>query len=124
MASDSHPGETVSRGRVAALWLMVTGPLLVAFAQQQVTYTLVEAACRTQMKWLVHLPVLPALGLVFVTAALARRQWNASSDTEPGNTMNGTGRAFAIIGMAVAGLAAVVIVAQWLPTMFLDPCQR
>jgi hypothetical protein len=127
MAADSAaPREGLSHSRIAAWWFMLAGPLLIAFAQQQAMYILSDFACRTQTRLLVHAPLLPALALVGFALVLARREWQRTGESSDSDVAGekGLSRLFATVGFAVGGLALVVILAQWLPTLFLDPCQR
>jgi hypothetical protein len=121
-ASTTQP----TRGVILLRWLTLVGPLLIAFGQQQLAYMLVDPACRTGAVFLVHLPAI--LGIVLV-ALLGRSAWREVNESRKSETNDdGSHRAnaafFGIVGLILCGLAAVLIIAQWLPDVFLHPCQR
>jgi hypothetical protein len=105
---------------------MLLGPPLAAFAQQQLSYAFVDMACVNRALVLVHLPALLSLALVAFAVVLARREWDRGGRQR--STANGAGTGFAsffaVVGFMVSGLALMLILAQWIPTLFLDPCQR
>jgi hypothetical protein len=118
--------ERLTTGRIAGLWFMFIGPLVASFLQQQLTYAMVTPACERRLPWLVHLPLIPGLLLVGLAIILARREWQRGGE-RPATDVGGVtaaARLFSLVGFAVSGLALALIFAQWIPTLFLDPCQR
>jgi hypothetical protein len=139
---------------IAAAWLALLGPLMAVFWQQQVEYVLVDPACSrgsllTQIGPLVGLVV---LGLATRLAwqelrprrgvAAARRGGETMDSglrgldmavdprghdvgTEPHGDDSAPTREFlTIVGLIVAALAAILVIALWLPTLFLHPCRQ
>jgi hypothetical protein len=118
--------EPLTRSRIAAQWLAVIGPPSAAFAHQQFSYGFVEEACRRHAPLLVHLPALLALFVTGLAFRLAWRQWEDggrrfSVDDRPSI---GSATFFGVVGFAMSAFAVALILAQWMPTLFLDPCQR
>lgn len=127
MTAEETPPEAGLPGpRTAALWFMVAGPLLAAYLQQQLTYMTVTPACERHMPWLVHLPLLPGLLVLGLSMFLARREWQRGGETTATDVegVDAVARLFSILAFALGGLALVLMLAQWIPTLFLHPCQR
>ena len=109
-----------------ASFLTIGGPLLIAFGQQQLGYTLVDPACRSGAQILVHVPALLGLVLLAVLARVAWREADGSREGAPTDDADplASPRFFGLVGVLLSALAAALILAQWLPTLFLDPCRR
>jgi len=118
--SDRHQSRTDSASwvRVTAQWFAVVGPPLAAFAQQQLSYSLVSASCARRAPILLHLPTLIMLALIGVATVYSWREWTRD-DGQPAPT-----RFFPLLGLTMSGISTVVLLAQWLPTLFLPPCFR
>jgi hypothetical protein len=124
-ASPEYPPEPLTPRRIAARWFAAIGPAAAAFGQQQLSYALVEEACARHAPALVHLPVILGLAFTGIAAELARREWARNGGRlEAGNGPGGMGAFFGVVGLMMSALAAGLILAQWLPTLFLDPCRR
>jgi hypothetical protein len=110
--SEEQGGELAERltlRRIAGRWFGILGPLGAAFLQQQLGYLLTDAACKRSALF-IHLPPIIAIAILVFAVMLTRRE------NEEGF--------FHITGMLSAVVAAILIVAQWLPTFFISPCQR
>jgi hypothetical protein len=101
--------EPLTLGRIAARWFGVLGPLGAAFTQQQLAYLLTSAACHGSVLF-VHLPAFIAIVILVLAVIMTRKE-------------NDDGFFF-ITGMLSAVVAVILILAQWLPTFFISPCQR
>jgi hypothetical protein len=125
-ATTASPSQQLSNGRIAALWYIAFGPLLAAFVQQQLTYALVTPACERHARALVHLPLVPGLAMLALAVVFARREWQRGGERSMTDVegVPGSARLFAVLGFALSALAFVLMIAQWLPTVFLHPCQR
>ena len=112
--------------RVTAQWLAVVGPPIAVFAQQQLAYALVAPSCTNQARLLLQLPTLLMLVAIGIAASYSWREWNRgdSRSKSSNNTRPGPSRFFALLGLTMSGMSAAVLVAQWLPTLFLQPCLR
>jgi hypothetical protein len=109
----------------AAKWFGLVGPLLAAFFQQQLAYYLVPTACARHLPGIVHLPALLALGVTVLAARSAWRRLREVGASAPSERDIRTASSwfFGLAGLAVSSFATAVIVALWLPNLFLDPCQ-
>jgi hypothetical protein len=114
MAVQDSPAAEPHR-HIAAHWFGILGPPLAGFAQQQLTYVLVDHACRSHAVVLLHLPALLGFGVVGLASYLAGKEWRRGGDND---------RFFAVVAWVMSGVATALILAQWLPTAFLHPCLR
>lgn len=108
-----------------ALW---TGLLLapVAFLLNlEVAYALVPTACSSRNPLLIHLVHLVCLLLAGVGALTAWRCWRGAGEIWPGGAGGPISRTrfMAGLGLLTSGLFALVILAQWIPSFVLNPCQ-
>jgi hypothetical protein len=121
---DGSRQESRSWVEVTLQWLSVVGPPIAAFAQQQLAYSLVSPSCLRRAPILLHAPTLVMLVLIAVAAWYSWRQWKhydgqrASDDRGQAASL----RFFALLGLTMCGISTILVVAQWLPTLFLDPC--
>lgn len=102
--------------QVTVQWLAVVGPPLAAFAQQQLSYSLVSPSCTRRAPMLLHLPTLIMLAVIGVATLYSWREWKRD-DGEAAPA-----RFFPLLGLTMSGISTVVLLAQWLPTLFLPPC--
>ncbi len=113
----------MSRKSAAVLVLAPT----VALATQSTLYSLVTPACSTQTRLQIHLVAAVALAIVLVMAVVAFSE-SSLHRREPGSFDSDEGqlpvrrRFLADVAAAVAGLAALVILAVWFTTWVLGPC--
>ncbi|MGZ8411839.1 MAG: hypothetical protein ACXW05_03835 [Gemmatirosa sp.] len=118
--------QPVARGDVAQVVGIVGAPLAL-LTGLTVKYALIEVwACKSSAGPLVvHLVALATLLLALGAGVLVHRQWPPAGRADPGDAggREGRTRALAAIGVGVSAICAVVIVGQWLPQLFLSPCQ-
>jgi uncharacterized membrane protein len=111
------------------LWLFMG--LLVApvsfLLHLQINYALVPAVCGGARGRL----VLHAVTILFILMAaggalVSRRNWRAAGEAEPGKAASvlERSRLLSVVGLMLSGLVLLVLVAQWLPQFFINPCQR
>lgn len=89
-----------------------------------VLYSLERYVCRTGASWLFHATSVALLLPVIATGWAAWRAWRElgeSTETADGGTP-GRSRFLALWGMAFSLAFALLIVAEWIPTLVLDPC--
>lgn len=120
---DASREEARSWVEVTLQWLSVVGPPIAAFAQQQLAYSLVSPSCLERAPILLHVPTLVMLALIGLAAWYSWREWKrhaprASDDRGQAASL----RFFALLGLTMCGISTILVVAQWLPTLFLDPC--
>ena len=107
-------------------WTMLLAPILAAFFQQQVAYMFVTWACSRRLIVLVHLPTVLALLVIGWSAVFAQRTLARVGSRSPGDERSSDARArfMASAALLLAAFATLLTVAQWLPTLFIHPCQR
>lgn len=104
-------------------WLAIVGPPVAAFAQQQISYSLVSPACGRGAPILLHLPSLVMLAIIAGLGVYSWRQWTSNRDSRVSDDGEvARSRFFALLGLGMAGISGVLLLAQWLPTLFLSPC--
>jgi hypothetical protein len=110
---------------IRALWIGVLLPPAAFLLNLEVAYALVPTACRTGNVLLVHLVHLVCLGLAVFGGLTALRYWRRSGSTWPDGeaSLLGRTRFMSGLGMLLAIQFVLVILAQWIPSFILDPCQ-
>ena len=112
-------------GELRALW---AGLLLAPAAfllNLEVAYALVPTACSTGTRLLVHFVHLVCLLLAAAGALIAWRSWRSTGETWPGEAGGRLSRSrfMAGVGLLLSVFIVMVIVAQWIPSFVLNPCQ-
>src|SRR4026208_2237751 len=120
---------------IAALWTGLILPPAAFLLTLEVASALVPVACSSGDTLPVHLVHLGCLLLALVGGAFAWRCWKTTGSTwsggEGGRLAGSRGaagllalsRVMAGRGLLVSALFALVIVAQWIPSFLLSPCQ-
>lgn len=125
--SDSGHAEPVARADLRQLFGVVGGPLAV-LAGLQAKYAVAQLwACGSVTAVVVnHVVALLSLALALGAAWLARSQWHRAGQSVPGDHdgFSGRTRTMAAVGVGLNLLSALVIFAQWLPQVVLNPCQQ
>jgi hypothetical protein len=117
------PRMTVTGGTT---WAGVLGGPLAWFASQQVSYVLVPWACHGGPLVAIHLVNLGALLLTAGAGALAWHEWRRA-DPELSDELGppeGRQRFLGLVGLTLAALFALVIIAQTTGAFFFGPCER
>jgi hypothetical protein len=120
------PSTQVPDGRaIRNLFIGLLVPPIAFLIDLEVAYALVPTACSTRNPLLVHLVHLACLLLVVFAWVTAWRCWKATGSTWPAEEGGPLGRSrlLAGIGVLMSALFALVILAMWLPSFILDPCQ-
>jgi hypothetical protein len=112
-------------GELRALW---TGLLLAPAAfliNLEVAYALVPTACASSTKLLVHVVHAVCLALAVVGTLTASRRWQLTGETWPGGAGGRLSRSrfMSGLGLLLSLFIVMVIVAQWIPSFVLSPCQ-
>jgi hypothetical protein len=110
---------------IRALWTGVLVPPAAFLLNLEIAYALVPAACSARTVMLVQLVHLVSLALTMFATAVALRAWRRSGATWPGGEGGRVSRTRFMSGMGIlmGVMFALVIVAQWIPSFILDPCQ-
>lgn len=131
MAQSHDPEHIGHSDRVAgADWAQVIGVVggpIALLNGLTIKYALVEMwACKSDAGPLaVHLTALVTLLLALGAGLLALGQWRRAGREAPGEGGGTPGRTrmMATLGVGLSALSALLIVAQWLPQLFVSPCQ-
>jgi hypothetical protein len=122
----SKASEPLSNRTIAARWFGILGPLAAVWGQQQLAYYFVLPACRRGFWPLLHLPPILALAVTLGAAVIGWRELNQSGDRREGEDPTRTGSAwfFGAVTLMISGLGVVLILAQWIPSLFISACQH
>lgn len=95
-------------------------------AQLLVNYSLTPTACVSGQTWMLHVVSLAALVTAAGGAVIASSAWKrlTSGSTVEGNPYESGRRFMALSGLVLSAFFVLVILAQEIPTWWLDPCQR
>ncbi len=107
------------------LFFGALGPPIIWAVRIGVNYVLVPYVCWGGWTWLLHLVTLAAL---LGTAAAGGVAWNRWRQVGSGNEIEFGGlatrtRFMALFGMVSSAFFFLVMVAEWLPSFFVHPCQ-
>ncbi len=126
------PGMKVDSGTripdsrlLLSLWAGVLLPPFAFLANLSVAYALVPISCVSGGRLALHLVHLGFLVLAVTGGLVAARSWIANGAEWPRETGGRLGYRLFLAGSGLLSGATftVVIVAQWIPTMMLNPCQ-
>lgn len=114
------------KGEDAIQVVTIFGGPLAVLASMQAKYLVVPWACGSGTGMAVlHLTALAAVSLAAIAGLLAMRSWRRAGagwpDEEGGP--RGRGRFLGVQGMILSAVSVLVIAAQWLPDLIVDPCQ-
>jgi hypothetical protein len=112
-------------GAIRALWTGVLLPPIAFLINLEVAYALVPKACASRNTLVLHLVHLVCLGLVLLGGLIAWHCWKVTGAEWPGEGGGPLARSrfMAGIGVLMSGFVALVIVADWIPSFMLNPCQ-
>jgi hypothetical protein len=110
---------------IRALWVGLLLAPIAFLINLEAAYALVPTACSSRNGLPVHLVHLACLTLTIVGGVTAWGSWRAAGATWPAEEGGRLARSrfMAGIGVLLSGLFALVIVAMWIPSFILDPCQ-
>jgi hypothetical protein len=117
--------EVADAGTLRALWIGVLLPPIAFLLNLEAAYALVPAACSSRNLLLIHLVHLVGLALAVFGGLTALRSWRRNGSTWPGGEGGPLSRTrfMSGLGMFLSLQFGLVIVAQWIPSFILDPCQ-
>ncbi len=124
--TSKHVGHSTRPKRQDVIELStIFGPPFAVLASMQAKYVVVHWACSAGAGSLaLHVTALAAVLLSASFGLLAMRSWRRAGGgwpDEEGGT-RGRSRFLGVLGMMLAGVATLVIVAQWLPDLLASPC--
>jgi hypothetical protein len=122
--SSTSTAELRTRGTTTALCYGLLGPPLAMLTNLLATYALTPRAC-TEGSLLLHLISLAMLIVSAAGGAFAWRTWQLTGSSWPDETGGTVGRSrfMAVLGMLTSVFFSVIIAWQWMPHLFLSPCQ-
>lgn len=108
------------------LWLGLLVPGAVFLLALSAEYALVPEACARNDTTLLHVIALVSLIVALAGGGLAWREWSALGRGWPGEEPGPVARSrfMAVLGMMTSAMFSLVIVAQWMPMLILNPCIR
>jgi hypothetical protein len=111
--------------QIRALWVGLLLAPVAFLINLESAYALVPTACSSRTVLPVHLVHLACLLLTLYGLLTAWRCWKAAGGTWSGAAGDPLARSrfMAGVGLLVSGMFVLVIVAQWIPSFVLDPCQ-
>jgi hypothetical protein len=91
----------------------------------EIAYALVPTACSSRNLLLMHAVHFVCLLLAGLGGLLAWRCWSGAGEAWPGDAGGAISRTqfMAGLGVLTSGLFVLVILAQWIPSFVLSPCQ-
>jgi hypothetical protein len=112
-------------GAIRSLWTGVLLPPIAFLINLEVAYALVPKACASRNALVLHLVHAVCLGLVLLGGLTAWRCWRALGAEWPGEGGGPLARSrfLAGIGVLISGFVALAMVADWIPSFMLNPCQ-
>lgn len=120
-ASSEHFREPAG---IAMLWFAVLAGPVAWTIGLNLDYSLVRVACVRETMLLLHLVTLVTLALAAAGGWVAWREWGRAGAELPGEE-GGTlprSRFMSVLGLLGSAFFALVIVAQWIGKLFLNPC--
>jgi hypothetical protein len=107
------------------LWVGLLLAPIAFLIDLEVAYALVPPACSSRNTTPLHLVHLACFLLTLYGLFTAWRSWKLTGPTWPGEQGDPLARSrfLAATGLLVSAMFALVIVAMWIPSFLLDPCQ-
>jgi hypothetical protein len=111
--------------QIRALWAGLLLAPIAFLLNLETAYALVPTACSSHRELPLHMVHLACLLLALYGLSTAWRCWKALGATWPREEGDPLARSrfLAGTGLLVSGMFVLVIVAQWIPSFVLDPCQ-
>ncbi len=124
MTVDSRTDVPDAR-QIRALWVGLLLAPIAFLVNLEVAYALVPTACSSHYELPVHLVHLACLLLTLYGLLTAWRSWKALGATWPSEAGDPLARSrfLAGTGLLASAMFVLVILAQWIPSLMLDPCQ-
>jgi hypothetical protein len=117
--------EVPDASHLGALWAGLLLPPAAFLVNLELAYALVPVACSSGTDVFVHLVHLVCLLLALGGGLVAWRSWQTVGPRWSGEQGGRVARSRFMAGVGLLGslLFALVIVAQWIPSFMLNPCQ-
>lgn len=126
-ASSRSPHENT--GRTGALWFgFLCGPLA-ALTNEAIEYVLVSWSCGrfdSVSRILLHIVPATLISLCVIAALVAWRARAPETSSSPADDRVAAARSnrtfLALVGVGLNALGALVILSQWIPVLYVNPC--
>ena len=122
--SESRIEASSSRENLA-LWIGLLGTAVIWFVQLECNYALVPWACSNGTSWALYATTILFLVCGAIPGWVAWKCWIASEEgkrTDRESSGGGRRRFMALTGILMSGLFFLLILAQAIPTFFINPC--
>ena len=122
--TDPHT-PIVESHRIAAIWAGFLLAPAAFFVNLELGYLVVHPSCLKADTTPVHLVHLATFVLGLLGALVAWRTWRDAGAEWPGNADGPVARTrfMAGLGLVTSALLSLTMIAQWIPTFLLHPCQ-
>lgn len=105
-----------------ALWIAVLGSACVWFVQLQTSYSLVIWACANNAQWSLHVASLLFVLVAAVPGWFGWQHWAKTRNTERVSAGHGRRNFMALLGLLLTALFVLLIIAQAIPSFFINSC--
>jgi hypothetical protein len=118
--------EELSSRQVGERWFGILGPLAAVWIQQQLGYYLVPKACYSGNPFIPHIAPLVGIAITAYAGLVSWREVEHARGHRSESQASNSSSAwfFGAVGLLMTALAAALIVAEWLPDFFINPCTR
>jgi hypothetical protein len=123
---DLKRGGLDSGRSIALQWFGLIAPPMAWLLNLEFGYSLAHAACHGSGMLPLHLATVAALVLAGLGGAAALSTWRRSGSDWPRDVAGALDRSrlMSTLGLGLAVLFVVIIIAQWIPSVILHPCWR
>ena len=126
MPTDVNTESNPATGKLS-LFASVLGVPVLWLVHLQLTYMLVPWVCVNKKHLVLHIETIICLALMLIAALLCLRDWRRASIEWPSGEQEGREARLTfipVLGMMVSGIFFLTILAQWIPSFFIDPCHQ
>ena len=125
MSKETKPDVGPSRPEFL-LWAGVFAGPVAWFLQQQLNYAVATWVCSFAGQLTLHLGSLAFLLLALGGGLISWRYWQQAGGQWPDEAggVVSRHRFLSALGILMSSLFSLIVIAQWLPTLFYHPCQR
>jgi hypothetical protein len=111
--------------QIRGLWVGLLLAPAAFLLNLELAYAVVPTACSAHNRLLVHLVHLACLILAVAGLLVAWSSWRSTGETWPGEQGDRLARSrfMSGLGLLLSALFVLVIMAQWIPSFVLNPCQ-
>ena len=108
-----------------ALWLLIVVPPIILAAAMQANFVLVRQACSAQRKIALYAVLITGIVFIVTTALIAFAAWRVEGTRWPTEAADLPTRIgfVAVLGILSSVMSLLVLIAQGLAMIQLDPCQ-